>query len=364
MVTKQLEEWANRNNYRFVHNENSEFNIIEKRTDEGYAFSLNAESDTTTMSVAQGLVGVLGSFAAASLAKKYVIKLAIDENTWKKEILKDLKNEIKGIATPAYMKGQLSLTMKKNSHKEETFNNMVSVIDKVSKFLYHQGVKMPDTCIYCKQSHCDDFDTTKKTGTFLRPAHSRCVQNNVREALEKLEERKRKEGYFPALLVLLIGLVIGCIPAGLALLAGFYGGIINFIMYIFIPMIAVYFYRKANGTSKGGIFPILLILTGIAILVLVLLGDFLWLNEEYGGISLGLYWAGITYSIEYIAFIAVEVIISWLTGLAGVIIAFNSLKNKSKSDNARLEALRRQATYQAVPETPEDLFRYGSQYNQ
>ena len=80
MVTKQLEEWANRNNYRFVHNENSEFNIIEKRTDEGYAFSLNAESDTTTMSVAQGLVGVLGSFAAASLAKKYVIKSTVEQS--------------------------------------------------------------------------------------------------------------------------------------------------------------------------------------------------------------------------------------------------------------------------------------------
>lgn len=369
MVTKQLEAWASRNGCRFVHNENSECNIIEKRTNEGYAFSLSAESDTTTMSVAQGFAGVLGSVVAASLAKKYVIKLAFDENTWKKEMLKGLKNELKGLASPTYLKGQLSLMMKKNSHKEDTYNNMISVIDKASKFLYHQGVKMPDSCVYCKQSHCDDFDITKKTGTFLWPAHSRCVQKNVREALEKMEERKRKEGYFPALLALLIGLLIGCIPAGIALLVGFNGGIINFIMYIFIPIIAVHFYRKANGTAKGGIFPIILILTGIIILALALLTDFLWLNKQLGGLSLGFYlaglnWLGITYDMAYITFIGVKVIISWLTGLIGVVIAFNSLRRKSKSDDARLETLRRQATRQTVPETSETLFQYESQYRE
>lgn len=362
MVTKQLEEWASRNQCRFVHNENSEFNIIEKRTNEGYAFSISAESDTTAMSVAQGLVGVLGSAAMSSLAKKYVIGLAIDVNTWKKEMLKNLKNELKGLASPSFVKGHLFLMMKKNSHTDDTYSNMMTVIDKVSKLLYQQGVKMPDSCIYCKQDCCDDFDTTKKTGTFLQPAHSRCVQKNVREALEKLEERKRKEGYFPALLVLLIGLVIGCIPAVFVLLGGYYGGIVNFIMYIFIPIIGVSFYRKANGTAKGGIFPILLILTVVVISALVIFGDFLWLNEEYGGLGWGLYWAGITYDFEYITFIAVEAIISWLTGLAGVVIAFNSLRNKSKNNNARLEALRRQSTRQTVTETSGTLFRYGSQY--
>lgn len=356
MVTKQLAEWARKNGYRYIHNENEDYNVIEKRTEEGYAFSLCSEEDTTSSSAAAGVAGALGAIAMSQVARKYVVRLSVDDKTWNKEMWKSLKQELKGIATPAYVKGQLSFSMKKNSHKEETYNNMNAAVITTSRFLSGHGVKMPDTCVHCGQGYCDDFDTTKKTGSCLGPAHASCVRQKQREALEKLEKSKKNERYFPALLLLIPGIIVGCIPAVIALIGGFYGSIINLIMFFLIPIIALPFYRKANGTAKWGVIPVILILTMLTTTILVVVGDILWVGEQYGRISLDLYIIGLRRDLEYMITLILEVMVSWIPGIIGVIIAYVSLKRKNKSRDARLEALR-EVSRQSLSGFDESRFR-------
>jgi len=342
MVTKQLADWANRNGYRYINNEEDTFNIIEKRTPEGYTFSLGSEYDQNTGGIVTYLGGVVGSLLFAPFSQKYVVKLAVDDSTWNKGVLKVLSKELKGLANPVYMKGQLSMTMKRNSHNDDTYANMCEAAAITSRCLSANGVKIPSVCVHCQRGECDDFDTGKKTGAYLYPAHSGCARQRIKESLNKMEENKKKERYFPALLVLILGIVVGCIPAAIALVAEFYGSIINLIMYLLIPIIAVPFYRKAHGKAGWGVIPVALILTGIVITALAVAGDYLWVLNEYGGLELNGYFYLIMLDVTYLSGLIVAIVISWIPGLIGVIIAYISLRQKNKKQDASLNRLREQ----------------------
>jgi len=339
MVTKQLTDWAVRSRHSYIYNENESFDIIKLETAEGYAFSMENEYNQAASGAVAYLGGMIGTLLFSGVMRTYVLKLSVDHNTWSKESLKGLKAELKGIAVPAYVNGLLTLSMKKNSHNDKTYETMREAANITSRYLQGQGVRMPQECVYCQMGSCDDFDTTPRTGSILKPAHARCVSQKRREMLATQEKRKEKEGYFPGLLMLIPGLLVGSIPVGIAMYLGFYFGYVNLFLYFLIPLIALPFYHRANGKAAFGVLPFIIILTGIVIAALVILGEGIWFVVSYDNRTWEDFISRRLMDAGYISGLLPKMIVYWIGGLLGVVIAYISLLRNGKKRNIRYEAM-------------------------
>ncbi|MDL2234376.1 hypothetical protein LJC63_12485 [Ruminococcaceae bacterium OttesenSCG-928-L11] len=344
MVTQQLSDWARQNNCRYIHSENELCDVVEKRTEEGYAFGFSCEEDASKSSVAAYFGGVLGAIAASAATKRYIIKLGVDHNTWQKDCIKEIKQELKGIAIPGYTRGVFTLSMKKNSHTAETYDAMSAAAEAASAVLARYDVRMPTACVHCKQDNCDDFDTSKKSGSVLQPAHQSCVRSAMEESLTKLEARKEKEGYVLGFLAAVLGIFLGSLLSVLLYFIDVYSSILNYIFYLFIPMCAFSLYAKANGKAKWVSIPLILILTGVAVTALTLAGNYLWVNDGFTDSSVYYYLALLLTDAGLMLGVAVDWGIGLVAGLIGIIIGYRSLIKKSRKKDAMITALQSSLT--------------------
>ena len=362
MVTPQLATWAVGKGYRYMHGKLDAHDMI-ARPEGSYIFSFSRESDSSKQAGAQALFGLIGALAASSYSQGYFVKLDIDRNTWQNQILKELKRELKGTAVPSYVKGLLSIRIKRATHDEQTFEAMEQTVYSTAGILKSHGVSMNGYCVHCGSTYdgqpCDEVDVAYKGGLALRPAHAACVKEQSIQRLQKLQNSQKAWFFLPALFVAMIGVLLGTVVGLLFVFLEFYFSVANFLAYFIIPMIGFSLYKKVRGPVKWYIIPFMLLLTGISITILVTWGDFMYIRSEYGNISLMKYldaWE----DAEFFRGVMIEMLISYIPGLIGVIMGWFSLK-QDKKRREKLVAVLAQQTEPECPGSPSENFTWSEE---
>ncbi|MDL2301526.1 hypothetical protein LJC58_04130 [Lachnospiraceae bacterium OttesenSCG-928-D06] len=344
MVTKNQKNWATRNGYTYIYGERPETDVIMYKTNEGYSFSMCEETNQGAAYGAAYAGGLIGTLLLSSALQQYVVKLAIDHDTWSKEIgkavNKELKKELKGIAVPSYIKGTFTVTMKKGAHTDKTYEAMCEAANITSKFLYRNGVRMPSECIHCKTEHCDTVDLTKKTGTILYTAHSRCVNEKNKEKLQIMDAREENGGYIKGLLALIPGIIVASIPALVVFYLGFYFWPVQLLMFLLVPIIALSFYKGAKGKGNIFIFLVIVILSLAAIAALVVVGEGIWFLTSYSNRTLDDFINRCLLNETFMNRLTIQIAVYCAAGFIGCIIAYINLKSSNKKQIQREEEMR------------------------
>ena len=341
MITQTLADWAQAKGYREVHCDDYDFDVVEIWTGQ-YAFSLSYEQSQQSAVVLSVLFGLLGGFYAV---RRYHVKIALDHKTWQKEVLTRLRQTCRGKATSTYSRGYLSICLKKTKDAATDFALMEDIATSASQFLSEAGVQMQDECLYCKQAGCDCVALQASANPYLQPAHATCVEAAEWETLSKLRTKAQTENYFPALLLALIGSVVGALPTGILFLAEYFGAFLNMLAYMLVPLGGYAAYRKGNGKLKPLVIPFILLYALPIILALVVAGDFLYVRFEYLDVSWEDYLWVLLYDAEYLAVLLVELLLSWLFGIGGVVAGYFWQRKNKRKDLARMQMLAQQYAY-------------------
>ena len=339
MITEALANWSQSKGYRTVHCDDHDFDAVEKQVGD-YRFSVSYETSQQSEALMGALFGLLGSLIAS---KSYHVKMAVDDGTWGKEVLKDLRNELSEWAVPAYTKGCLSIRLKKSKDADETLALFDDIAETAARYLFQAGVRMPEECHICEKAACDSAALQVSANTVLHPAHAACIEGSEWLSLTKLRIQAQKEGYALAIVAALGGAILGAIPTGLLFFVDIYGSFINLLGYLLIPIVAFFCYRSANGKAGPIAIPFVLLYTTVIITVLVVIGDYLFFVYDFFGAeieaTMGEYLGFVLDYPEYLSTVVFETLLSWVFGIGGTAIGYVQLRKQRKKEKSRLEAL-------------------------
>lgn len=355
MVPQQLETWAAAKGYRYVFGANEEQHAIAVPIGQ-YMFSFTYEYDANhgagTSALGWYFGGIIGGMLTSSASQTYLIKLAVDSATWEKPLLKELKKALKGIGTPFYAKGYLSISMKKPAHKEETYERMIQAVEITAPILSAANVAMPQECAMCHTSGCDDLAVCGKPA-MLRPVHAGCAAMQKQNILDKIESSQQKEGVFLPLIVALVGFVLGIIAA--FILAAI--GLDEYLIFpafacAMPPLCAFGLYGRFHGAAKAPVLILFTLLTIVSIPIVAFGSNFFY-NYAREGVSL----------LRYIRYLRADSAFFWdivisnlvvgaIGGFLGLIGSWSSLKGNRKQRAVLREKLGQKTGQSQAKEAP------------
>lgn len=186
--------------------------------------------------VATGYGIVLDVPIALTYASKREVSIliAIAKDDWQ-EHSKDIKSALKGRCRVGY--GNVLLLTLKLSPEEDILTAVREVISTIK----HTGVRIDNTCPFCKRSGCDIAVPHNGAYHF---AHKTCVESLIQKSKDTAEKNSASGSYITGIIGAILGTIVGVIPSFLTVV---FMEKIYVYLFALIPLAAYYGYKTFNG---------------------------------------------------------------------------------------------------------------------